>query len=320
MRRSSRKLSILIGSRPGVQYAGLTDLAVFESADNKVAAVEAFVKRHDPDIIFTVAGMTSEAESFGAEVVMRDGGSTMITDSPLSERADPTRLLPRPLYESRSCRTLMESIRVLSERHPDNLVAATLNGPLTVCGLLLGLDRMLLLSIDDPQLLRELLVPITERIIELMNAQIQFGARYVHVAEPTGSLLSPASLREIGLPFLQKLYHQVQVPNHLHICGDVSALLSVLAESGAGAVSVDSMVDMKTAASHFGEDMAVCGNIDVAALLLRGQPEEVEGATRTMLERMGTVGSYIPASSCGIPKLTPPENIDRFVETVRGFE
>ena len=317
--RSSRKLCILIGSRPGAQYAGLTDREIFESVDRKVQAVEAFVKRHDPDIIFTIAGMTSEAESLGAKVLVKDDGSSVVMHSPLFGNPDPSQLAPIPLHESPLCSSLIESIRVLSEQHPYKMVAATLNGPLTVVGQLLGLDRLLLLSVDNPQLVRELLAPVTRRIIELMNAQIESGARYVHVAEPTGSLLSPRSLREIGLPSLQEIYTQITVPNHLHMCSDVNAHLGVLAETGAGAISVDSMVDMKEAANQFGGEMAVCGNIDSAGVLFRGSPEEVALATRTMLERMATVNGYIPASSCGIPKLTPPENIEMFIQTVRRF-
>ena len=103
------------------------------------------------------------------------------------------------------------------------------------------------------------------------------------------------------------------------MCGDVNAHLDVLAETGAGAISVDSIVDMKKAANQLCGEMVVCGNIDSTGLLFRGSPEEVALATRTMLERMATVNGYIPASSCGIPKLTPPENIESFIRTVRNF-
>jgi uroporphyrinogen-III decarboxylase len=34
---------------------------------------------------------------------------------------------------------------------------------------------------------------------------------------------------------------------------------------------------------------------------------------------MASVKRYIPASSCGIPSLTPPENIDAFMRTVWNF-
>ncbi|UCB46910.1 MAG: hypothetical protein JSV25_05685 [Spirochaetota bacterium] len=316
---SSEKLSILIGSRPGALYAGLTDREIFEKTEKKVQAVKAFVERHNPDIIFTIAGMTSEAESLGAEVLVRDEGSPLIKQSPLYENPDPSRLVPISLQDSPLCRTLIRSVRILSGLYPDKIVSASVNGPLTVAGQLMGLEQLLIHSVDNPDLVRELLAPVTSRIIELMNAQIDAGARYLHVAEPTGSLLSPSLLSGIGLSYLQELFAEVKVPNHLHMCGDTTAHLEVLRETGAGAVSVDSMVDMKKAAGLFGSSMAICGNIDAAGVLLRGTPEEVALTTRAMLEKMTSVKSYIPASSCGIPGLTPPENIDAFTKTVRTF-
>jgi len=320
MKKSSRMLCILIGSRPGSEYAGLTDRELFENVENKVQAVEAFAKRHDPDIVFTIAGMNSEAESFGAKVLMKENGSPYVAESYLSDKPDPSRLIPMPLHSSPLCTTLIESIRMLSERLPDKLVAATLNGPFTVLGQLLGLDRLLLLSVDNPQLMQKLLSPITKRIIELMNAQMEAGARYVHVAEPTGSLLSPNFFREINLPAIQELFSHVNVPNHLHICGDVNAHLEVLAQTGAGAISVDSMVDMKAAARLFGNEMAICGNIESAGVLLNGSAAQVKSATLSMLEQMDKFKNFIPASSCGIPRQTPPENIETFVKTVRAHK
>ena len=204
--RSSRKLCILIGSRPGAQYAGLTNREIFESADKKVQAVEAFVQRHDPDIIFTIGGMTSEAESLGAEVLVRDEGSPVVKHSPLYENPNPSRLVPISLQDSPLCRTLIRSVWVLSERYTDKIVAASINGPLTVAGQLMRIDQLLILSVDNPQLVREILSPVTSRIIEFLSAQIEAGARYVHVAEPTGSLLSPRLLHEIGLPYLKRLF------------------------------------------------------------------------------------------------------------------
>ncbi|MFW6182014.1 MAG: uroporphyrinogen decarboxylase family protein [Spirochaetota bacterium] len=319
LERSPRKISLLLGSRPGVRYASLTDRQVMESVDCKVQAVEAFVQRHDPDIVFTIAGITAEAESLGARVRVKDEGSPVIEYSPLHEKPDPERLEPVPLRSSPLCASILRSIHLLAGRHPHRMVAATVNGPLTVTGQLLGLDRMLLLSADDPPLLRRILDEVTGRVIAFMNAQVAAGARYVHVAEPTGSLLSPSSLRGIGLPSLKRLFAGVEAPDHLHMCGNVSAHLEVLSETGADAVSLDSMVDLYRASRVLGPGIAVCGNIDSAGVLLRGSPREVADATRAMLERMAGALAYIPASSCGVPGRTPPENIDAFLRTVRSF-
>ena len=141
---SSEKLSILIGSRPGVLYAGLTDREIFEKTEKKVQAVKAFVEKHNPDIIFTIGGMTSEAESLGAEVLVRDEGSPLVKQSPLYENPDPSRLVQISLQDSPLCGTLIRSVRILSELYPDKIVSASVNGPLTVAGQLMGLEQLLI--------------------------------------------------------------------------------------------------------------------------------------------------------------------------------
>ena len=318
--KSSQKLCILIGSRPGTEYAALTDRKLFESVECKVQAVEAFVKRHDPDIVFTIAGMNSEAESFGAKVLMKENGSQYVAESPLSDMLDPSHLIPMPLRSSPFCSALVDSIRMLSERLPGKLVAASLNGPLTVLGQLLGLDRLLLLSVDNPQLMQTLLSPITKRIIELLNAQIETGARYVHVAEPAGSLFSPNSFREILLPAIQELFSHVHVPNHLHMCGDVNAHLEVLAQTGAGAISVDAMVDMKAAAGIFGNEMAVCGNIESAGVLLNGSPEQVEAHARACINTHPDNAGLLLSAGGGVSPGTPGENIAALLAAAKPAE
>ena len=88
----------------------------------------------------------------------------------------------------------------------------------------------------------------------------------------------------------------------------------------------DSQIEeRKKAAAPGNEVEVIClahGPVSIEAAYdeaLAASTEEVELATRTMLEQMASVKSYIPASSCGIPGLTPQENIDAFTRTVRSF-
>jgi uroporphyrinogen-III decarboxylase len=37
-----------------------------------------------------------------------------------------------------------------------------------------------------------------------------------------------------------------------------------------------------------------------------------------MIEEMASFPNYIPSTSCGMPRKTPPENIQAFYSTVRG--
>lgn len=317
-RKSPRRMAIVISSRPGARYAGFSDSDIMEDVEKKVASVLAFVERHDPDIVFSVAGMASEAESLGAVVRSAETGSQAIVQRPLAESGDLEPLKATSIEGSPLCESFLESLRRLSDRIPDRPVAGSLAGPLSVAGQLMGLDRLLVASVEEPDYLKSVLRVVTDRLLQYVIAQIECGAGFVNVAEPSGSLLSPSSFGELCLPFLREVFAAIPVPNFLHICGNTNRHLELLAETGADAVSVDTMVDMRRAAGLFGPRMGVCGNIAAAGVLFSGTPGEVREASASMLEGMSGFPTYIPATSCSVGRLVPEENIRAFLETVRG--
>jgi uroporphyrinogen decarboxylase len=310
-------MAIIMGSRPGARYAGFSDREVMEDAEKKAASVLAFVERHDPDIVYNISGMASEAESLGATIQTGETGSQAVVKRPLSDSEDLDRLKSTSIGDSLLCRTFLASLRILVKKVSDRPVAGHLAGPLSVTGQLIGLDKMLVLSVERPAYLKSVLEIVTERLIEYMEMQIECGVGFFHMAEPTGSLLSPASFRELSLPYIKAVFHGLQGPNFLHICGDTSRHLEALAETGVHGVSVDAMVDMRRAARIFGSQTFVCGNISVAGVLFSGTPDEVRKETASMLKLMSGCDTYMPATSCGINRNVPEENIRAFLDTVR---
>jgi MtaA/CmuA family methyltransferase len=313
----TRRLSIVIGCRPGVKLAGYDDKTVMEDVDRKVSSVLAFAERFDPDVVFSISGMASEAESLGAVVENKETGSQAVVVKPLGSCDDTSLLEKRPIRDSRLCSIFLDSLRLLSERVTDRPVAGSIAGPLSVSGQLIGLDRMLVLSVEKPGFLRSVLEIVTERVIEYMEMQVQCGAGFINVAEPSGSLLSPAAFRELCLPYLKALFARIRVPYFLHICGNTNRHIDVLAETGAQGISVDAMVDMRMASRILGPETAICGNISASGALLQGTPEEVRRTTAEMLESMSGAQNYIPASSCSIGRDAPHANLDAFFGEVR---
>jgi uroporphyrinogen decarboxylase len=319
-RRSPRRVAIVISSRMGARYAGYSDMEIMEDPEKKTASVLAFVERHDPDIVYSIAGMAAEAESLGAVVRNDETGLQTFVKRPLAESDDLDCLKSTSIGDSLLCSSFLESLRLLTNKITDRPVAGSLAGPLSVAGQIIGLDKMLVLSVEKPGYLRKVLEIVTARLLEYMNMQIERGVGFVNVAEPTGSLLSPPSFRELCLPFLRSVFAGIRVPNFLHICGDTSRHLEALAETGANAVSVDAMVDMRRAADFFGPRVGVCGNIASAGVLISGTPEEVRETTASMLALMSGRDTYIPATSCSVGRNVPEENLRAFLETVRNSQ
>jgi uroporphyrinogen decarboxylase len=88
-----------------------------------------------------------------------------------------------------------------------------------------------------------------------------------------------------------------------------------VAETGVDAVSLDSTIPLQWAADHLQGKVTVQGNLDPLLLLAGGDAMEVE--VRRILDILGN-GPFVFNLGHGIIKETPPENVARLVEIVRG--
>ena len=72
--------------------------------------------------------------------------------------------------------------------------------------------------------------------------------------------------------------HRLGVPVRLHICGQITPLLGMLAEVGADMVDLDSMVAVKDARKAMGPTQCIAGNINpVSECTLAGESVHPSG-------------------------------------------
>ena len=64
-------------------------------------------------------------------------------------------------------------------------------------------------------------------------------------------------------------------------------------------------------------DILCMGNLDPAAILAEGTPEEVTAATKAMIAACGKYKNYIPSSGCDIPAHAKWENLEAFFAALK---
>jgi uroporphyrinogen-III decarboxylase len=100
----------------------------------------------------------------------------------------------------------------------------------------------------------------------------------------------------------------------LHICGDITHLLSGIADLGVDILDIDHMVEMRTVREIVGEHVVLAGNIDPTSGVLQGTPEAIR---ETILKTYVEVGNpYMVNAGCEIPSGTPEENLKTLCEPV----
>jgi uroporphyrinogen decarboxylase len=78
-------------------------------------------------------------------------------------------------------------------------------------------------------------------------------------------------------------------------------------------------MDIVAALGKVGPDVILGGNIDPAAVFMRGTPQAVGEATRALLEATRSYKNFIISSGCDIPSGAPLANLNAFYRAVAEF-
>ncbi|NMC21261.1 MAG: hypothetical protein GYA33_12680, partial [Thermogutta sp.] len=156
-------------------------------------------------------------------------------------------------------------------------------------------------------------------------ALAQAGADMLSGGDSPAGLIGPRLYREVAQPFekefVTRIRERTSIPVSLHICGDSSAILRDMADTGADVLEIDYPVDIRRAAEIVGPETALWGNLNPVGLLAQADPGEVYRRTRDLLEQVRASGvtRFVLSSGCTLAMETPPENLDAFFAAARDF-
>ena len=263
------------------------------------------------DILQAISDPYREAHDFGATIEFPEDGLPICRDPLLAERGDLSKLRAPEPGSGRRMNDRLEGIRAMRERAGGDVpVMGWVEGALAEAADLRGVSNLLLDLYDEPEWVEELLEICVQNAIAFARAQVQAGADIIGLGDAIVSRIAPRMYARFALPYEQRIFSAVRemgALSRLHICGDTTQILTPMAQSGAEIVDIDWMVDFGLAARTMGETIAVCGNFDPVAVMLRGTPEQVRRATLDCLRLGGE--RCISAAGCEIPDGTPHANL-----------
>jgi len=276
-----------------------------------VEANMAMVENFNVDIVQAISDPFREAFDFGAKIDFPEDDLPVYKEILLDDPGK-LKLLQKPTPGSgRRMSDRLNAVQLMREKVGDEVpVMGWVEGALAEAGDLRGITNVLMDIYERPLWLKELLEIITEVEIEFAKAQIKAGAHIIGLGDAIASQISPTMYQEFVLPYEKRIFqavHAMGAITRLHICGDTSAIVPFIVESGADIIDLDWMVDMKSADDQFGDQVAFCGNFDPVAIMLRGKPEDVYQATQKCLMDGGS--NCFSAAGCEIPDKTPHENL-----------
>ncbi|MBN1287875.1 MAG: uroporphyrinogen decarboxylase family protein [Anaerolineae bacterium] len=275
------------------------------------------------DIAQAISDPYREAADFGLPVEFPEDNLPVRKDVLIKTPGDLGKLKPPDPYTGRRMSDRLEAVRTFRARVGGEVpVMGWVEGAVAEAADLRGASALLLDFYDRPEWVEELLETCVAVGIAFARAQIEAGADIIGLGDAITSQIAPAMYEQFGLPYERRIFdavHEMGALARLHICGDTSRILALMAQSGADIIDIDWMVDIEAAAQAFqaAGNIAPCGNFDPVAVMLQGAPEQVYQAALDCLA-LGGPRSFSGAG-CEIPDGTPHANLHAQTRAIAAY-
>ncbi len=277
------------------------------------------VERLGVDAAIVFSDLLPILEPMGMDLEFAKGEGPQI-HNPVRESADVDRVVEVESVES--LHFVMEAVRQTRADLPANIPLIGFAGaPFTLASYAIegGGSREFLhtktLMYRDPSAWDALMARLSRAIVIYLNAQIAAGAQAVQLFDSWVGTLGPDDYRSYVLPHFQKIIAGITpgVPIISFATGNPQ-LLPLLAEAGAGVVSVDWRVRLGDAWRTIGYDRAIQGNFEPMALL--AGVNEIRRRAASILDQAAGRPGHIFNLGHGVLQQTPPENARALVDIV----
>jgi [methyl-Co(III) methanol-specific corrinoid protein]:coenzyme M methyltransferase len=158
------------------------------------------------------------------------------------------------------------------------VIGAWMPGPFTLMTLLVDPTKLFIEMKREPQIVHSALKQLSSLLSKVGLAYRNAGADFLTVHDMGGSpaFIGPARFEQFVLPALKDLITDLPKPRVLSICGNTNASMSLIAQAGADAISVDQTNDLAASRAILGDETLLFGNIDPVATLVLGSEFDVQ--------------------------------------------
>jgi [methyl-Co(III) methanol-specific corrinoid protein]:coenzyme M methyltransferase len=268
------------------------------------------------DSVMPVFSIIQESSALGCKIQweQKDNWPTVRMSEPIFERPEDIRI-PDDLLDHPDTRCVLEAIRILRRELGDSVaIVGKTMGPWSLGYHCFGVERFLLMSLDDEAATKDSLERLKEVTVEFGLAQIEAGADALTLPDhATGDLVSAEYYHRYLQDLHVELAERIPCPLILHICGRTVDRMGYIAETGMAAFHYDSKNDPAESMAVVDGRISLVGNVNNPETLFARGPEEVRAEVLANLAaRVQMVGP-----ECAIPLQTPIENLRAIPATVR---
>jgi uroporphyrinogen decarboxylase len=305
-------------THPGIELNGNT---VREAVSNGKVHAEAVIKLtqvYQSVAACTIMDLTTEAESFGAEIAFGDEAVPAVVGHMLTDVKSINDLQVPSLSSGRIPQYLKANL-LAARAIQDRPVFAGCIGPFSLAGRLYDMSEIMVLIYEHPDAAHTLLAKCTQFIEKYCEALKQTGVNGVLMAEPAAGLMSNDDCKTFSSAYVKYIVNKVQDDNFivvLHNCGNQGHCTEAMVETGAAAYHFGNKCQMEEVIKEVPPTALAMGNLDPVSLFKDGTPEQMRKATLDLLEKTRQYPNFVLSSGCDTPPHTPIENVNEFFKAL----
>lgn len=239
----------------------------------------------------------------------------------------------RPVHPESDLGYVMEAIRILrGTLRPGSAQALSgvpligfCGAPFTVASYLIegGSSREFVktkaMMYSAPEVWHALMEKLSDVLRDYLVAQIRAGAQAVQVFDSWVGALSPQDYENFVLPYSQKVLGAAKKENvpAIHFGTNTATLLPLMKHAGGDVIGLDWRLPLDDGWRILGDDVAVQGNLDPAALF--SPLSEIKARVHDILRRADGRPGHIFNLGHGILQHTPVDNVKAVVDMVHEY-
>lgn len=294
------------------------------------------------DVLLLENGTAALAEACGAAVEYMEGSAPVCHGPAIQSLDDIDKLVVPDPHKVHPLTENLKATRIVANEIGDKafIVGRADQGPFSLAAMLLGMEEFLfrLAQADgarsgrrnsggDPELakkLHRLLEFALEVTTRYAYAQIEAGAHMTSIGESLSGpdVCSPKSYRTFEWAYAKRMVNNLKAHNielAYHICGDATAIVPDMVETGAAVLELDYKIDMSLVKAATRGRTTVLGPVDPSGVMALGTPYDVEDAAQEAIALLGEGGGLILGPGCALPPRTPPDNVHALIEAAKKY-
>ncbi|GAG62596.1 unnamed protein product [marine sediment metagenome] len=226
-----------------------------------------------------------------------------------------------------------DDYKLLGEEMPSGMkaIGGPGNGIFECVQDIVGLSNLCMISVDDPQLYRDLFNKIGEVFYKIWST---FLGKYSHIyavcrfgddlGYKSSTILNPGDIKSMIIPQYKKivdLVHSYGKPFLLHSCGNIfSVMEDIISIAGIDAKhsNEDEIAPFSMWQKRYGDRIALFGGVDMS-FLCQASEDEIKEYIRNILSYSVNYPGFAFGTGNSIPDYMPVENYIVMIETAREF-